>query len=892
MLRQYQSVRATLGADTVLFFRMGDFYEMFFEDARRASSMLDITLTARDGGGAGKVPMCGVPYHAAQGYINRLNRAGLKVAVCEQIEDPAQVKGLVRREVVRMVSPGTNLEDDSDGAFNYIAAVHKDTTCWGCAALDLGTGDFVLCEHASVSDMADELLRLRPSEVVMADTGARDGLAGALRELHPVMNEYEGWVFDSSQASRRLCEQFRVQSLASFGIETMSAALGCAGALLYYLQDTMHTALDHLRAPRVVQHSRYMRLDRQTLRNLELLAPASGDRHAPTLYGILNHTLTPMGARLLGAWMLRPLIDAPEIRARLDAVEAMTCAPDTLQQMRRLLHPVKDLERLLGRINCGTPSARNLVALAVSLRSVPGLKEAATGLDAALVRDQGGAMHELRDIADLIEAAIVDQPPPGVRDGGFVRAGFSPELDELRGISTNARDWIADLQKKEAGTTGIKSLKIKYNRVFGYYIDVTKPNLHLVPEYYVRKQTLVNSERFIIPELKEYEEKILGADEKAREMELRVYEQVRTSVLERIAEIQQTAAAVAAIDVLASLAVCALENNYCKPEITDSSTIYITGGRHPVVEQAMEKGAFIDNDAHLDTAGNQLLIVTGPNMAGKSTFIRQVAHITLMAQMGSFVPARLARMGVVDRVFSRIGAADNLARGESTFMVEMIETANILHNATPRSLLVFDEIGRGTSTFDGVSIAWSVCEYLSRPGFAPKCLFATHYHELTELADHRSGIRNYTVSVKEIEDRVLFLRKVVPGSADRSYGIHVGKLAGLPREIIERAEEILLCLEEEKISEESISQILKKKKASGSIYDLPLFRPAKDAVSVPDAQELIRQALAAHPVLQALAGLDINTLTPLEALTQLAELKKQLDEEPPVPPSEPHSDTL
>ena len=724
MFRQYQSIRATLGEDTVLFFRMGDFYEMFFEDARRAAAILDITLTARDGGDSGKVPMCGVPYHAAQAYINRLNRAGLKVAVCEQVEDPSQTKGLVKREVVRMVSPGTNLEDDADspGACNYIAAVYKDKTCWGCAALDLGTGDFVLCEQASLSDITDELLRLRPSELVIADS-AEAGLQGVLRELHPVINEYESWIFDRTQAGRRLCEQFHVQSLASFGIESMSAALSCAGALLYYLQDNMHTALDHLRAPRVVQHSRYMRLDRQTIRNLELFSPVSGERHAPTLFSILNHSLTPMGARLLGSWLLRPLLNAAEIRERLDAIEALTCKPDTLQHVRRLLQPVKDLERLLGRINCGTPSARNLVALAISLRSVPGLKEAAAGLSSVLIRRQFENLNELRDVADLIESAIVDQPPVGVRDGGVVRTGYSSELDELRGISTNAKDWIAELQKKEAEKTGIKSLKIKYNRVFGYYIDITNANLHLVPDYFIRKQTLVNSERFIVPELKSWEEKILGADERANDLELRIYEQVRLAVLERIAAIQQTADAVAVLDVLASLAVCAIANKYCKPEISDSSTIYIVGGRHPVVEQSLEKGAFVDNDVHLDTVNNQLLIITGPNMAGKSTFIRQVAHITLMAQMGSFVPARMARMGVVDRVFSRIGAADNIARGESTFMVEMIETANILHNATSRSLLVFDEIGRGTSTFDGVSIAWSVCEYLSRAEFCAQVPF-------------------------------------------------------------------------------------------------------------------------------------------------------------------------
>lgn len=876
MLQQYQAIRKTLPRDSILFFRLGDFYEMFFDDAKQASSILDITLTGRDGGLDSRIPMCGVPYHAAQGYINRLTRAGLKVAVCEQVEDPKLSKGIVKREIVRMITPATNLEDDSaETQFNYIVCLSPGKKVWGCAYLDLGTGEFRVGEFASVKELEDELVRLRPRECVLSAATDKKMLARFFTELNPVQNEYESWIFDVTESRKRLLEQFQITSLASFGIDDLPQGISAAGALLYYLRDNLHKSLEHLRRPVPMQSTKFMLLDKHTVRNLELIMPASGESTAPTLYGILDRTMTPLGARLLFHWITRPLLDPQMIRERLAAVEEIAAARPLLHKIREQLQQVKDIERLLARINCGTPSARDIVALGSSLKAVPLLKETIAACTAPLIRSQEQRLLPLPELTDTIDRAFVPLPPFGVREGGFVQDGYSADLDELRGIATNTKDWIADLQRREIEKTGIKSLKIRYNKVFGYYIDVTRPNLHMVPSHYMRKQTLVNSERFILPELREYEEKILGAEARAQELEYEIFEQVRARVLQCITEMHQTAAALAVLDVLCSFATVALTNQYVKPEVSDSPAIYIAGGRHPVVEKTLGAEPFVDNDVQLDTDENQLLIITGPNMAGKSTYIRQVALIVLMAQTGSFVPARVAKIGVVDRVFSRIGASDNLARGESTFMVEMIETAHILHNATSRSLLIFDEIGRGTSTFDGVSIAWSVCEYVNQKKLRPKTLFATHYHELTELADHRPGIKNFNVTIKELEDSILFLRKVVPGGADRSYGIHVGKLAGLPSEIIERANEVLLCLEEEKISEESITQILKKKKGAPSVYDLPLFKPLKSETGAPVSPQKVFEQ---HPLLKELQTVDPNSLTPLEALMKIVEWKKKLEE--------------
>ncbi|MEI6125517.1 MAG: DNA mismatch repair protein MutS, partial [Pseudomonadota bacterium] len=773
------------------------------------------------------------------------------------------------------VSPATNLEDEAgeDDRFNYIISLFHNKKTWGCAYLDLGTGEFRVGEFESILELEDELVRLRPRECVLPRKADRKALTRFFKEYDPVLNEYDDWIFDLTEAKKRILDQFSVASLASFGIEELPAGIASAGALLYYLKDNLHTSLEHLKSPAPFQASKYMLLDKQTLRNLELIRPSSGDRHSPTLYSILDRTITPMGARLLFRWITQPLLDPNMIQQRLDSVEETLSHKDLLQKLRHHLKPIKDLERLLARINCGIPSARDIVALGYSLKAIPQLKEIISSLTTSLIKGQLDSLCDLTELTGTIERAFIDMPPPGVREGGFVRKGYSKELDDLHSVSTSAKDWIVDLQKREIEKTGIKSLKIRYNRVVGYYIDITKPNLPMVPGHYIRKQTLVSSERFIIPELKEYEEKILGAEENSYELEFKIFEQIRAQVLIYISEIQRSAAAVALLDVLSSFAAVALTNHYCKPEVSDNPTIYIAGGRHPVVEKTLDGDQFVDNDVLLDTDENQLLIITGPNMAGKSTYIRQVAHIVLMAQMGAFVPARIARIGVVDRVFSRIGASDNLSRGESTFMVEMIETANILHNATNRSLLVFDEIGRGTSTFDGLSIAWSVCEYLNQKKFKPKTLFATHYHELTELADHRHGIKNYNVIVKELADTILFLRKVLAGGADRSYGIHVGKLAGLPADIIDRAGEILLCLEEEKISEESITAILKKKKGAPSVYDLPLFKPLKEDAVIPLTAQ---KSMEDHPLLSEIKALDPDTLTPLDALMKIAQWKKML----------------
>ena len=873
MLKQYQTIRNSLDPDTVLFFRMGDFYEMFMEDARRAAPILDITLTARDGGSLGRIPMCGVPYHAAQGYINRLTRSGLKVAVCEQMEDPRQCRGLVAREVVRIVSPGTNLEDDQQEAAqgNWLAAWVVLKQHWGLACLDLSTGEFRVGQYASVDALEDELCRLAPRECILPRTVNRRQCDAFLCEYRPAVTEYDDWVFEPDDAARRVREHYQVASLASFGLDQLPAGVCGAGALLYYLTDTLHTSLGHLRPPLAMTDGSWMRLDRQTIRNLELVPAGSRDRQTPTLYDVVNRTVTPLGARLLGAWLLRPLVRAESVNERLAAVADLVADAAACRALQEQLRAVRDLERLVARINCGTPSARDMVALGSSLAAVPGLRENLAGLSAPLLAQCRQELHPLPELTAELARAFVDQPPAGIRDGGFIRAGYSPELDQLRRVATDARQWLADLQQREAEATGIKSLKIKFNKVFGYYIEVTRPNLPQVPDCYIRKQTLVNAERFIIPELKEYEEKILGAEDRGRDLEVQLFAALREQVLAAIEPLQQTARALARIDVLAGFAATAREGRYCRPEVTDSAKIDIVGGRHPVVEQTLNGDSFVANDLQLDTEENQLLIITGPNMAGKSTYIRQAALITLLAQVGCFVPARVARIGVVDRIFSRIGASDNLARGESTFMVEMIETANIVHNATPRSLLVFDEIGRGTSTFDGLSIAWSVCEHLTRDGFRPKCLFATHYHELTELAGQRPGVQNLNVTVREVEDSILFLRTVVAGGADRSYGIHVAKLAGLPATIIARAREILLCLEEEKISEESIAQILRRKHAGDTVYDLPLFRQHRP----PDEPERAG-ASTTHPVVERLAQLDPDRMTPLEALTTLSQLQQLL----------------
>jgi len=883
MLRQYLSIKKQY-PEAILLFRLGDFYEMFFDDAKKASGILDITLTSRESGKGNRVPMCGVPHHAVQGYINRLTREGLKVAICDQVENPQVSKGIVRREVVRIVTPGTNIEDegpDSRGD-TFIAGLYQRGDVFGLAHLDLGTGSFRLTEITNQEDVLGELARIRPKECIISETMEKDSKICEFlrREQGSILNAYEEWTFSADYAAKLLKDQFNLVSLEGLGLEEHSAGVSAAGAIIHYLQDNLHRSLEHVKRPVSYTSSEYMILDRKTHRNLEIMDSISGEKGALTLYTVLNKTMTPLGSRLLRRWVKQPLIVSELITARHEAVAEIMQQRTLLSALRESVKNISDLEKLLGRLSCGLASARELVTLKESLKRIPAIKNQLASFVAPLLATQQEHLQELDDLAALIDRAIVDDPPMSTNDGGMVRPGYDSELDELNQIARHGKDWLAKLQQREIARTGIKSLKVRFNKVFGYYIEVTKANLTQVPDYYIRRQTLVNAERFIIPELREYEEKILGAQEQASQLELEIFETIRKRVLDYTKEIHENADAIATVDVLTTFAFLARQYSYTRPYIDDGPEIQITDGRHPVVERVLEEGRFVENDVLLNRRDQQLFIITGPNMAGKSTYLRQVALIVLMAQIGSFVPAASARIGVVDRIFTRIGASDNLVRGESTFMVEMLETAHILNNATARSLVILDEIGRGTSTFDGVSIAWAVCEFLSKAtGPRPKTLFATHYHELTGLEGLIEGIKNYNVMVKEHQDQIVFVRKIFPGGADRSYGIQVGKLAGLPEEVVDRARSILADLENGSdddglaINGGNIDQVRKeehypaipltgksdRKNEQEDVHNLPLFN----------------QAAEDSPLVSALNEIDIQNLTPLEALNVLNELKEK-----------------
>ena len=875
MLKQYLAIKNQY-PDAILFFRLGDFYEMFFEDAKKASKILDIVLTSRESGKGNRIPMCGIPFHAAQGYVNRLNREGLKVAICEQMEDPKAGKDIVKREVIRVITPGTNLEDeisDFQGE-NFIAAVYPENGFIGVAHLNLSTGGFQVTEISKTEDFFGEFARINPCECVIPDTLAEDSEIYRFlkKEQKVILTPYESWTFAVDHTSRLLKEQFKLASLEGLGLGGYSAGISAAGAIIYFLKDNLHHSLKHLKRPIPYSSREYMALDRKTQKNLEIIEPISGNKSDPTLFKVLNKTVTLLGARMLRRWISKPLIVSSAINARLEAVEELLQNRTALSDLREELKEIRDLERILGRLSCGVGSARELVALRESLEKIPGLKNQLSSLASPLVVEQKKRLSELNELVELIKRAIVDNPPLTTKEGGMIKRGYHQELDDLCQIAFHGKDWLAELQQREISATGIKSLKVRYNKVFGYYIEVTKSNLNQVPDYYIRRQTLVNAERFIIPELKEYEEKILGAEEKACRIESALFEEIKNQVLDKTKEIQETAEAVAALDVLCAFASLALQNNYIRPVVEDSAEVLITNGRHPVVEKVLEEGRFVENDTFLNQDDHQLLIITGPNMAGKSTYLRQVALIVLMAQTGCFVPATSARIGVVDKIFTRIGASDNLARGESTFMVEMIETAHILINTTERSLIILDEIGRGTSTYDGVSIAWAVCEYLNQSsGPQPKTLFATHYHELTALEQLSPGVKNYNVMVKEYQDEIVFIRKIAPGGADRSYGIHVGKLAGLPEGVILSAQKILSNLEngsddsatdskqnKVKFSVVPLSEKAREKR-SKELTDLPLFSSPKGE----------------HPLVQEIKDLDIQKMTPLEALNRLNQLKEK-----------------
>ncbi len=812
MMAQYRQIRRELPEDTILFFRLGDFYEMFFDDAKTAADILDITLTKRH-----NTPMCGVPYHAASGYLERLVRAGKKVAICEQIEDPATAKGVVKRDVTRIVTPGTILDEVTleGNQNNFLAGLFRSRECFGLAMLDLSTGEFWIEETDEVASVQANLSRYAPAECIVAEEQMDDPVFGelGLEATNTLLTAGEDWTFENTSAVDFLLRHFDVHSLEGFGCPSMTAAIGAAGAVLYYVKTELRRNLSHVRNLRVKNPADYMLMDETTATNLELVAPINSNRQAykATLLHVLDSTCTAMGGRLLREWLLRPLNSLEQIQARHDAVELMVSSQAYLRSLRDILGDIKDVERLISRIGSTSGNPRDVRAMGVSLQQMPMVKALLNG-KGTILEQLGEQITALPDLVALIDSAIVDEPPLNMKDGGIIRPGYHGELDELREAATQGRKWLADYQASEMERTGIKSLKVRHNKVFGYYIEVSKANLDLVPEDYIRKQTLVNAERFITPELKEYENKILGAQERSIGLEQEIFTEIRRQAVTHLETIQRNALAIAQVDVLAAFAERALSNNYARPHMTDDGRIHIRDGRHPVVERMPDAERFVPNDTALDRETHQLIIITGPNMAGKSTYIRQVALITIMAHMGSFVPAASSEIGIVDRVFTRVGASDDLARGRSTFMVEMQETANILNNATPRSLIVLDEIGRGTSTFDGISIAWSVAEFLCRnETMRAKTLFATHYHELTDLALTLPNVQNFSVLVKEKGHSITFLRKIVPGAADKSYGIQVARLAGLPDEVIERASDILKNLEEGEFGESGQPKLAKKR---------------------------------------------------------------------------------
>jgi DNA mismatch repair protein MutS len=797
MMKQYLAMRRELPEDVLLFFRLGDFYELFFEDAKTAAPILNVALTKRNG-----IPMCGVPYHSAQGYIARLIKGGKRVAIAEQTTDPVPGK-LVERQISQILSAGTvndtNLLDSNRP--NYLAAVFRDRQRFGLACVDHTTGEFEVAEFKDAAELADELERLQPSELLVSED-QRD-LLEALGEPASALG-VEGYLFLLDQAQHSLTQHFQVQSLDGFGCQDLTAALCAAGAVLQYLQFQLRRSVDHIRRLRVGQTHDVVLIDAASQGHLELVSARGSNAH--TLLSALDRTCTPMGGRRLRHWVLHPLRDLNALIQRQDVIAAFLGEPMLLSQVRTLLKEVRDLERTSSRLSQGSGNGRDLQALAVSLEVVPALKTLLSEQSSlpALLADP---LHDLTGLASEIQRAIVDEPPMQIKEGGVFREGWLPELDELRNASTLGRQWIADLQAREIERTGIKSLKIKYNAVFGYFIEITKANVGSVPADYHRKQTTVNGERYITDELKRMEDKILGSEERSKALEYEQFIELRGRVLQHLAQIQETAGAIAVLDALASLAETARLFHYTRPVLNESRNLFIRDGRHPVLDQNLTGGErFVPNDVTLEPEESRLILITGPNMAGKSTYLRQTALLTLMAQIGSFLPAASAEIGLVDRIFTRIGASDDIARGQSTFMVEMNETALILNNATELSLVILDEIGRGTSTFDGLSIAWSVAEHL-HDHIGARCLFATHYHEITALAQSRGAVKNYNVAVKEWNHQIIFLRKILPGCAEKSYGIQVARLAGLPENVIDRAKEVLQQLESGHQPAESVQDI-------------------------------------------------------------------------------------
>ncbi|MFB0564912.1 MAG: DNA mismatch repair protein MutS [Candidatus Aminicenantaceae bacterium] len=864
MMEQYFQIKKNY-QDALLFFRLGDFYEMFYEDAKIASPVLEIALTSRQ-----KVPMCGVPYHSVNSYLAKLLKQGFKVAICEQVEDPKAAKGIVKRDVVKVLTPGTAVEVELGEAKEntFIASLFLKDENWGLALIDLASGDMKTSQSDSQDKriLGDELFRVSPKEIIFPE-GEEEVVKSILSKNNMssvLRSQVEAWAFDFPQAKSLLLGHFKVNSLAGFGLADRDLAVSAAGALLYYLKKVRKDSLSLIHKVSYIPSSSLMVNDATTIKNLELIRNLRDGSRRDSLLDIIDYTVTSMGGRLLKGWLLQPLLDCSQINSRLDAVAEFLEHTIERQDLSEKLKGIFDLERLTGKISLEVANPRDLVSLKKSLLPLPQLQDVIKDFSAKIVKDIHQRWDNAQEIVNLVDKSILEEPAFLLSEGGIIKDGYNNELDELRKISRSGKTFISQLEEKERKRTKISSLKVRYNKVFGYYIEVTNPNLSLVPQDYIRKQTLVNSERFITPELKEYEEKVLNAEERIAELEYSLFTEVRDKISQESHRLQKIASNIACLDVLASLAELAHQRSYSRPEVNTGDTIKILEGRHPVIEITNDE-PFIPNDTYLDRAEDQILIVTGPNMGGKSTYLRQVALICILAQMGSFVPAKQAVIGVIDRIFTRIGAMDFLSVGQSTFMVEMLETANILHNATFRSLILLDEIGRGTSTFDGLSIAWAVAEYIhEKEGIRAKTLFATHYHELTELALTLERIKNYHVTVKEHQDDIIFLRKIVAGPSDRSYGIQVAKLAGIPRTVIERAKEVLFNLEKQELDSSGLPRLAYHTKRKRDKAQLLLFKEDREQEMLRELKEEIRKC-------------DLSSLTPLDALNFLSQLQDKLE---------------
>ena len=872
MMKQYLDVKSK-HPDSILFFRMGDFYEMFYEDAKKASRILDIALTSRNKNAADPVPMCGIPYHAADNYIARIIKEGLKVAICEQVEDPKLASGVVRREVIRIVTPGTVVDSSllDSKRNNYLGAVYPFKNAYGLAVLDISTGEFKITEFAGTNAfeaLSNEIDTLDLEEILFPGNAAeKDSGLNSMKALNnKIYNSYEEWVFEYDIAYSALKNQFHTISLDGFGCEGLKLAIPAAGAIIHYINETQKSVLEHINRLSYYDKKNYLGLDSSTIQSLDL-THEKGNIKKDSLLSLFDKTITPMGARKLKGWILKPLIDLEQITLRQKVVEEFVKNIFLRSDIRDLLKEIHDMERIIGRISFSLFGARDMIALKKSALILPKLWRKLEETSSHLIQKILMDWDNLLDVIDLIDKAVVENPPAVMKDGGVIKDGFNKELDELRSILRDGKSWITRLEEQEKKKTGITTLKVRYNKIYGYYIEVTKKNLDAVPENYIRKQSLVNCERFVSQELKKYEEKIMGAEEKIIALENKILQILREKVAKEGKRVQKMAAKIAEIDVLLTFSEVSSKYNYSKPEMNNGFELVITDGRHPIMERMDLETRFIPNDTNMDCDQNRIMIITGPNMAGKSTYLRQVALIVLMAQMGCFVPVKEAKIGIVDKIFSRVGAQDNILKGQSTFMVEMNETANILNNATNRSLIILDEIGRGTSTFDGISIAWSVVEYLHDKSKAgAKTLFATHYHELTELSMILDGVKNYNVLVREWNDKIIFLRKITEGGSDKSYGIQVARLAGLPDEVLSRAKEVLSNLEKKEFNEVGIPTL-------GQKQESPDNEEKK-----PDQLQLFREKQN-DLLLQELEKIDINSTSPIKALNILNELKKKIKQE-------------